>query len=81
MLDTAADWRRFLQFSGWNSSEANSRGPSVDDRCPYDGMQSTDMSTAPLVICPICPVTDGIELKMRSRSAEAGKVRMGRVGF
>ena len=31
----------------------------------YAGMQNTDIVRAPLVNCPICPLTDGTEIKMR----------------
>ena len=42
---------------------------------PYAGMQNTEIGLAPLVICPICPVTDGTEPKRPS------PVKRGRAGL
>ena len=40
-------------------------GTSADDGSAYAGMQNIDMGLAPLFTGPVCPVTDGIEPKMR----------------
>jgi len=44
-------------------------------------MQNTDTGLASLVNCPICPVADGPEPKMRPDLAEAGGARPGGAHF
>jgi len=58
----------------------------MDDVGPYAGMHNTDTCLASLVICPVCPLTDGTEPKMRPGTAstgpaEAGGARPGRAAF
>jgi len=38
----------------------------------YAGTQNTDIGLAPLVNCPVCPVTDGIQTGHRQGFSEPG---------
>jgi len=53
----------------------------ANDGWLYVGMQNTDIGLASLVNCPVCPVTDGRERKMRPGPAKAGGVWLGRATF
>ena len=53
----------------------------MDDGWPYADMQNIDIGLASLANCPVCPVTDGTEPKMRPdptllRPAELGRARI-----
>jgi len=53
---------------------------SADDGWGYAGMQNIDIGLAPLVNCPVCPVRDGTEPKMRLSPARPRPAEPGRAG-